>query len=202
MLKYIYILSTIILLGACKDKSKQKELLEELADRKVNESYEPIFLQDTAVASLEKVTIKDKYYRTAIEREVADFYKKYNYQTRWLYQNKPSPLFASYISTLTELTDYGFFPQNYRQHELDSLVGHLYQHKDSLFSKQLETTDREITASFLLLTRHLTQGRIPKVGDATRVWKRNKPIFDNIELLLKLKDTDSLSTIIAGLQPQ
>ena len=202
MLKYIYILSTIILLGACKDKSKQKELLEELADRKVNESYEPIFLQDTAVASLEKVTIKDKYYRTAIEREVADFYKKYNYQTRWLYQNKPSPLFASYISTLTELTDYGFFPQNYRQHELDSLVGHLYQHKDSLFSKQLETTDREITASFLLLTRHLTQGRIPKVGDATRVWKRNKPIFDNIELLLKLKDTDSLSTIIAALQPQ
>ena len=62
--------------------------------------------------------------------------------------------------------------------------------------------DREITASFLLLTRHLIQGRIPKVGDEVRVWKRNKPIFDNVELLLKLQDTDNLSSIIDALQPQ
>ena len=202
MLKHICLLSVVILFAACRDKGKNGDLLDEMAGREINEPYEPIFLQDTAVASLNKVTIKDNYYKPAIEREVVNFYKKYNYQTRWLYQNKPSPLFASYIKTLTELTDYGFFPQNYRQHELDSLVGHLYQHKDSLFLKQLETTDREITASFLLLTRHLTQGRIPKVGDGVRVWKRNKPIFDNVELLLKLKDTDNLSTIIETLQPQ
>ena len=202
MLKHICLLSVVILFAACRDKGKNGDLLDEMAGREINEPYEPLFLQDTAVASLKKVTIKDNYYKPAIEREVVNFYKKYNYQTRWLYQNKPSPLFASYIKTLTELTDYGFFPQNYRQHELDSLVGHLYQHKDSLFLKQLETTDREITASFLLLTRHLTQGRIPKVGDDVRVWKRNKPIFDNVELLLKLKDTDNLSTIIETLQPQ
>ena len=202
MLKHICLLSVVILFAACRDKGKNGDLLDEMAGREINEPYEPLFLQDTAVASLKKVTIKDNYYKPAIEREVVNFYKKYNYQTRWLYQNKPSPLFASYIKTLTELTDYGFFPQNYRQHELDSLVGHLYQHKDSLFLKQLETTDREITASFLLLTRHLTQGRIPKVGDGVRVWKRNKPIFDNVELLLKLKDTDNLSTIIETLQPQ
>jgi len=202
MLKHICLLSVVILFAACRDKGKNGDLLDEMAGREINEPYEPLFLQDTAVASLKKVTIKDNYYKPAIEREVVNFYKKYNYQTRWLYQNKPSPLFASYIKTLTELTDYGFFPQNYRQHELDSLVGHLYQHKDSLFLKQLETTDREITASFLLLTRHLTKGRIPKVGDAVRVWKRNKPIFDNVELLLKLKDTDNLSTIIETLQPQ
>ena len=202
MLKHICLLSVVILFAACRDKGKNGDLLDEMAGREINEPYEPLFLQDTAVASLKKVTIKDNYYKPAIEREVVNFYKKYNYQTRWLYQNKPSPLFASYIKTLTELTDYGFFPQNYRQHELDSLVGHLYQHKDSLFLKQLEMTDREITASFLLLTRHLTQGRIPKVGDGVRVWKRNKPIFDNVELLLKLKDTDNLSTIIETLQPQ
>ena len=202
MLKHICLLSVVILFAACRDKGKNGDLLDEMAGREINEPYEPLFLQDTAVASLKKVTIKDNYYKPAIEREVVNFYKKYNYQTRWLYQNKPSPLFASYIKILTELTDYGFFPQNYRQHELDSLVGHLYQHKDSLFLKQLETTDREITASFLLLTRHLTQGRIPKVGDDVRVWKRNKPIFDNVELLLKLKDTDSLSTVIEALQPQ
>lgn len=200
MLKYVFFLSVIVFFGACKDKGKN--ILDEMAGRGVNESYESLFLQDTAVASLKKVTIKDNYYKVAIEREVADFYKKYNYQTRWLYQNKPSPLFASYINTLTELTDYGFFPQNYRQHELDSLVGHLYQQKDSLFLKRLETTDREITASFLLLTRHLIQGRIPKVGDEVRVWKRNKPIFDNVELLLKLQDTDNLTSIIDALQPQ
>ena len=202
MLKHICLLSVVILFAACRDKGKNGDLLDEMAGREINEPYEPLFLQDTAVASLNKVTIKDNYYKPAIEREVVDFYKKYNYQTRWLYQNKPSPLFASYIKTLTELTDYGFFPQNYRQHELDSIVGYLYQHKDSLFLKQLEMTDREITASFLLLTRHLTQGRIPKVGDGVRVWKRNKPIFDNVELLLKLKDTDNLSTIIETLQPQ
>ncbi|WP_424656931.1 L,D-transpeptidase family protein [Capnocytophaga granulosa] len=202
MLKHICLLSVVILFAACRDKGKNGDLLDEMVGREINEPYEPLFLQDTAVASLKKVTIKDNYYKPAIEREVVNFYKKYNYQTRWLYQNKPSPLFASYIKTLTELTDYGFFPQNYRQHELDSLVGHLYQHKDSLFLKQLEMTDREITASFLLLTRHLTQGRIPKVGDGVRVWKRNKPIFDNVELLLKLKDTDNLSTIIGTLQPQ
>ena len=201
MLKYICLLSVVIFFAACRDKGKG-DLLDEMAGREINEPYEPIFLQDTAVASLKKVTIKDNYYKPAIEREVVNFYKKYNYQTRWLYQNKPSPLFASYIKTLTELTNYGFFPQNYRQYELDSLVGHLYQQKDSLSLKRLEVADREITASFLLLTRHLTQGRIPKVGDDVRVWKRNKPIFDNVELLLKLKDTDNLSTVIEALQPQ
>ena len=67
MLKHICLLSVVILFAACRDKGKG-DLLDEMASREINEPYEPIFLQDTAVASLEKVTIKDKYYRTAIER--------------------------------------------------------------------------------------------------------------------------------------
>ena len=97
MLKHICLLSVVILFAACRDKGKNGDLLDEMAGREINEPYEPLFLQDTAVASLKKVTIKDNYYKPAIEREVVNFYKKYNYQTRWLYQNKPSPLFASYI---------------------------------------------------------------------------------------------------------
>ena len=80
MLKYVFFLSVIVFFGACKDKGKN--ILDEMAGRGVNEPYESLFLQDTAVASLKKVTIKDNYYKVAIEREVADFYKKYNYQTR------------------------------------------------------------------------------------------------------------------------
>ena len=67
MLKHICLLSVVIFFAACRDKGKG-DLLDEMASREINEPYEPIFLQDTAVASLEKVTIKDKYYRTAIER--------------------------------------------------------------------------------------------------------------------------------------
>ena len=169
MLKHILVFSFIILLSACK-QSKDKS--SQWFSDEPEEVYEPLTLQDTAVATLQKVTIKDDYYKAAIEKEVAHFYKNNHYQARWLYQNKPSPLFTSYLNALTELSDYGLFPQNYRQHELDSLVRNLYQHKDSLSLKQLETTDREITASFLLLNCHLTQGRIPKVGDDVRVWKR------------------------------
>ena len=80
MLKHICLLSVVILFAACRDKGKNGDLLEEMAGREINEPYEPIFLQDTAVASLNKVTIKDNYYKPAIEREVVNFYKKYNYR--------------------------------------------------------------------------------------------------------------------------
>ena len=199
MLKHLLVFSFIILLSACK---QSKEKFSHWFSDEPEEVYELLTLQDTAVATLKKVTIKDDYYKAAIEKEVAHFYKNNHYQARWLYQNKPSPLFTSYLNALTELSDYGLFPQNYRQHELDSLVRNLYQHKDSLSLKQLETTDREITASFLLLNRHLTQGRIPKVGDDVRVWKRKKSTHDPIALLQSLKDGDNLSEVLAALQPQ
>ena len=77
MLKYVFFLSVIVFFGACKDKGKN--ILDEMAGREINEPYEPLLLQDTAVASLKKVTIKDNYYKVTIEREVANFYKKYIY---------------------------------------------------------------------------------------------------------------------------
>ena len=117
MLKHLCFLFFSLLLIGCKEKNS-KAVVDEFADREINESYQSVSLQDTAVATLKKVTIKDPLYKPAIEREVVDFYKKYNYQTRWLYQNKPSPLFTSYIQVLTALSDYGFFPENYRQKEL------------------------------------------------------------------------------------
>lgn len=199
MLKHLCFLFFSLLLIGCKEKNS-KAVVDEFADREINESYQSVSLQDTAVATLKKVTIKDPLYKPAIEREVVDFYKKYNYQTRWLYQNKPSPLFTSYIQVLTALSDYGFFPENYRQKELSQKVDSLY--KGTLSLTDLEETDREITASFLLFTRHLTRGRVPKVGDEKRVWKRTRPLLDNVELLLKLKDNDNLSQIIEALQPQ
>ena len=199
MLKHLCFLFFSLLLIGCKEKNS-KAVVDEFADREINESYQSVSLQDTAMATLKKVTIKDPLYKPAIEREVVDFYKKYNYQTRWLYQNKPSPLFTSYIQVLTALSDYGFFPENYRQKELSQKVDSLYKGRLSL--TDLEETDREITASFLLFTRHLTRGRVPKVGDEKRVWKRTRPLLDNVELLLKLKDNDNLSQIIEALQPQ
>ena len=51
MLKHICLLSVVILFAACRDKGKNGDLLDEMAGREINEPYEPLFLQDTAVAS-------------------------------------------------------------------------------------------------------------------------------------------------------
>jgi Uncharacterized protein conserved in bacteria len=199
MLKYLYILLFSLLLLGCRQRDS-KAIVKEISNREVNESYQAVSLQDTTAASLKKVTIKDHIYRPVIERELVDFYKKYDYRTRWLYQNKPSALFTSYIKVLDEFVDYGFFPENYHKERLAHQVDSLYKYSYS--SEQLEGLDREITASFLLFTNHLTRGRIPKVGDEKRIWRRNRPYLDNVELLLKLKDDDNLSLIIDALQPQ
>ena len=74
MLKHICLLSVVILFAACRDKGKNGDLLDEMAGREINEPYEPLFLQDTAVASLKKVTIKDNYYKPAIYNRQNEMY--------------------------------------------------------------------------------------------------------------------------------
>ena len=198
-----FLLVFALLIQGCKDKNTNSAVgVDELSDRDINISYEAVSLQDTTQVALQNVTIKDATYKAIIEKELVLFYKKYNYQTRWLYANDASPLFHRYIQALDSLSSYGFFPQNYRQKELSEEVTSLYKGKDSLFLRKLESADKNITASFLLLSHHLIRGRIPKVGDETRIWKRNRPLLDSVELLLKLQDNDNLSQIIEALQPQ
>ena len=58
MLKHLCFLFFSLLLIGCKEKNS-KAVVDEFADREINESYQSVSLQDTAVATLKKATITD-----------------------------------------------------------------------------------------------------------------------------------------------
>lgn len=157
-------------------------------------------LSDTTQKAFSNLKIKDANYQKEITLQVHQFYKKNGFVTRWLLEKKPSKLFNSYIEVLNNSENYGLNAQTYRKDELETSVQNLYKNKINL--AEMEAIDKEITASFLLITKHLGSGRIAKLGNDVHIWKKRKYYTNSVEVLLKLEDADNLTEIIQALHPK
>ncbi|WP_172914355.1 L,D-transpeptidase family protein [Capnocytophaga canis] len=191
----LVLLAGFLLFQSCKNNPNPKELIDEIKSREVFENNETISFSDTTQLSFERIAIKDK----EVLAELKSFYSQNGYNTRWLYEKKPTPLFYGYMKVLEKSENYGLNPETYRHKALKYLV-------DSLYSKtidftELEQADREITASFLLLTKHLGSGRVSKLSHGQHIWKPTKRNRNDVEILLKLEDTDDLVTVVDALHP-
>lgn len=200
-MKRIFLILLIGFLGiqSCKKKSA-KELVQEIKSREIYEDSKTISFSDTTQTAFSSLTIKDDNLKKEIAWEVQKFYQQNGYTSRWLFQSKPTKLFYSYLEMLEKSENYGLNPQTYRKNELSSEVEKLFE-QEPTFS-EIETLDKNITASFLLLTKHLGSGRIAKLGDNTHIWRKAKFNHEDIEILLKLRDDDDLVEIVHALHPK
>jgi putative peptidoglycan binding domain protein len=154
---------------------------------------------DTSVTSFENIPVLDNAYQKGILSDTRTYYVLNGGKTRWLYQDIPSRLFAEYMQVLDSIDNDGLNPETYRQTPLKKAVDSAYVHKaDESYKVQL---DKEITASFLLLTKHLTNGRFLKKTYGKHSWLKPKNTYNNAEALLKIADTIPLSQLITSLLP-
>ena len=195
----IIILFFILLFFSCKNKDA-KEIINDIKEREIFETSKAISLSDTTQTTISQLVIKDSLLHKKITQQVLKFYKKNEYKTRWLYDSRPSDLFFSYLKALDSINFYGLNAETYQKSYLTEEVAKIYKNKE--INTTIESLDRNITASFLLLTHHLINGRIAKVGDNKRIWKRSFQKQNNVEILLKLTDDENLPELISAMQPQ
>lgn len=202
-IKYFKIIGVVCLICCFQNCKKRtaKEIVSEIKSRDNFQTRKALFFTDTTQASFANLLIKDKFFEKEITSEVLHFYKKNGYKTRWLYQEEPTELFSLYLEVLDKSANYGLNPQMYSRNELSEKVTKLYTNQAPSVL-QIETLDRDITASFLLLTKHLGNGRLTKLGNKDYVWKRTIPQRDDVEILLKLEDDENLIEVIEALHPQ
>ncbi len=194
----ILLLSTVLL--SCRNTPTPQEIVEDIKNREIFETYKTISFSDTTQNAFSQITVLDKAFRATIVAETQNFYKQYGYQTRWLYEKQASDLFFEYIKVLKKTEDYGLNPETYRYKTLQQSVDSLYKKTPSL--PQIEHLDKEITASFLLLTKHLESGRIVKLTHGKHIWRRHKKNREDLEILLKIREDEKLSDIVQALHPQ
>ncbi len=124
---YFFIILRIIFFQSCKNNSSNpQELVEEIKSRENYENFRTISISDTTQSSFNQVVIKDTVFRKTIISETKSFYKQNKFQTRWLYESKPTPLFYEYLKVLEYCEDYGLNPNTYRYEELKQAIENLY----------------------------------------------------------------------------
>ena len=155
---------------------------------------------DTSATTFEKLSIADIDQKKGIQSETYNYYTQNGNKTRWLYQDMPSRLFAEYLSVLDSIANDGLNPETYRRNALAKAVDSAYTHQ--LSDEYKANLDKEITASFFLLTQHLSKGRLGRKNYGDHSWIPPKSKRKNIDLLLNIDDNQPLSTIVNNLLPK
>ena len=200
-IKLYFLVAVLAILQSCKKNpaSHPNSSLRETGEEFYTEAL--TIATDTTTVSFENIPVLDSYYKKGVLSETHSFYTQNGNKTRWLYEDMPSRLFNEYLSVLDTITNDGLTPETYRRTALKKAVDSAYTHK--LSNEYKATLDKQITASFLLLTKHLTSGRFTKITYGKHTWR--KPKYDtqkNINILLNIDDKETLANAIAPLFPK
>lgn len=189
------IVCSIAFLAACSDNSSYKDENGNFV------SSEAVDFSESNISTLD-LDIADQQKTELIKSEIAQFYKINNNKSRWLYKKKRTKLLENYFTELARARDYGLNPEHYNYTSLFAQVNQHYEENKSDL-EELETLDKQITASFLLFMNHLTDGRITPENNGDKIWKKeeNKKTRDEVKLLLSVEDKEDLATILDTIHP-
>lgn len=202
---FIYALFCVSILAACSQKKEEltkeekAEIIKEIKEREDFESSVAIPLTDTTEQSFNFLSKYNTHLAEKIEKQTYQFYSKNDFKTRWLYIHKPTKLFNSYLTVLKGISDFGMNPDTYHYRELEKTVKKLYEGNPS--KKAVTQLDKEITASFLLLSRHIIAGRVQNFSEGEKIWQHTILDKDAVEMLLKVTDDEDLEKVVGTLHP-
>ena len=171
----------------------------------VNSTSYPDELYIDSVASpvatqVKRFNVDRPYYNKLVQKKTIDFYKRNDGKTRWLEYKKPTRFYQTYVSSINDASKYGLNPDHYDLANITTAVDSLYANKKRT-PAEVAALDVRITASFLLFTTHLIEGRISNAGSGDFIWKKSSPDEDDVDLLLA-NSSGKLSDIIEELHPE
>ena len=170
----------------------------------VNSSSYPDELYIDSVATpvatqVRQIKMDRPYYNKRVQTKTVDFYKRNNGKTRWLEYKKPTKFYSTYVASIKDAARYGLDPNHYDLETIVNAVDSLYENNKRK-PEDVAALDVKITASFLLFTTHLIEGRIRTAGYGDFIWEKNIPNEDDVDLLLA-NSSGKLSDIIEELHP-
>lgn len=205
-LKYSIYLLLFLLTVACTQqrhsemtKEEKQELTQEIKAREEFKSPEAISLADTTKASFDTLKVYNTHLSEKIEEKVYRFYTQNNFKTRWLYTDEHTELFDSYLSVLEKVADFGMNPATYHYEGLKNAAKQLYSTTHT--TSEVTKLDKQITASFLLLARHMIAGRVQNFSTGKKIWRNTVNDKNAIELLLKVTEKEDLEHTMNILHP-
>jgi len=130
------------------------------------------------------------------------FYRQHAYQSQWLLDNQPSPLFAAVEASLAEAPQYGLRAADYDLAGIQAAVKALYENK-TVHQHAVAELDRRITETLFKFTTHLSVGRIAEPSGGRSIWVPNVRVDHNLDVALigKAQTPADLTLAIQQLQP-
>lgn len=134
--------------------------------------------------------------------KAAQFYRQHGYQSQWLFDTKPSPLFAALEATLSDAGKFGLRASDYDLQGIQEKVKILYSEK-AVDAKALATLDVYITEMLFHFTTHLSTGKITEVMSGRSIWMPGQRVQKSadVALISKVQTPADLTAAIQQLQP-
>jgi murein L,D-transpeptidase YcbB/YkuD len=136
------------------------------------------------------------------QAKAQQFYRQHSFQSQWLLDNQPSPLYAAVEAVLSDAWKSGLNPDDYDLAGIQESVKLLYGDK-AVQPKILTALDRHITEMLFKYTTHLSIGKITEPSSGRSIW-RPSPRIDrglDLELIGKAQTPEALFASIQQLQP-
>jgi murein L,D-transpeptidase YcbB/YkuD len=145
---------------------------------------------------------RDEHLSTRITKQINEFYKADNYQTKWLTENMPGYLFNELRLVINNASHYGLETEDYGIHSIENKITSLYA--DSILTKEaLVDLDIEISEMLFLFAAHLHEGKIKNAPNGRGIWIREEKEVDTdyVTMLLNINSPTELNALVTELQP-
>lgn len=162
---------------------------------------QPIALDTTEFLS-QTIRFTGSYINTAVSLHRNTFYQANQFQTKWLYNSEPAPIYYTLIQRFKNADLYGLNPEDYATHDIEKLVNVLYD--GSAFEpRELMALDVRLTELYMLFIMHLSEGKIRNTGVGNALWLREPASVKKIDVisLSQVNSAQDLDKIFESIQP-
>lgn len=210
----------VLLLGGCAKNARQYRTADQVQNAPF-QSAEKAGQTGTALAKTEPgaalaidtntynletrlafLVIKQRYYNQKVRDKVRQYYSHTNYQTRWLHQHAPNPLYYSFTDMIKNSSRYGLDPGEYALEQLEERVAALYATQPVSVTDACNL-DVQLTSVFFLFTTHVLEGRLTDAGYGKDIWIREYPGKEqtDIAMLAGLCTTGNCEEALQSIHP-
>ncbi|HNF82122.1 MAG TPA: L,D-transpeptidase family protein, partial [Cyclobacteriaceae bacterium] len=182
-----------------KDKTDVKE-----ASPKAGKKAEPVAIDTTILTAAENPAVfSDAYVNSRVADKRDNFYKTNDFQTKWLYDSEPAPLYYALIQNLRNADIYGLNPDDFNAEAVDRAVWSLYSGAN-VTEHDIVAFDVRITELYFLFTTQLSEGKIRNAGYENKLWLREQKPSSDVDAiaLAEAKSAKDLDKIFESIQPE
>lgn len=161
----------------------------------------PLSIDTVSTSLTTRIPAVETAWKTSIAAKTEALYRANGYQTIWLFDQGPSPLYAAARQLLNEAYAQGLDPLTYADPDLAQRIDNAYHQADSASLAEL---DIAFTEKVLMFTTHVSEGRIMSVANGKNIWKRTaaETSMKDVDMLSVVHTPEDLFAGIARIEPQ